>query len=65
MHALFLRGNHCGNLLANTYSKAIGKVLLRFLLTQRKPQASLSWVVPVIFLIPTADAFFFFLNVML
>lgn len=26
--------------------------------TQRKPQASLSWVVPVIFLIPTADAFF-------
>lgn len=57
-HTLFLRGNHCGNLLANTCSKAISRVLLWFLQTQRKPQASLSWVVPVIFLISTADAFF-------
>lgn len=39
-------------------SKAIGKMICRFLLTQRKPQSSLSCIVPVIFLIPTADAFF-------
>jgi len=59
VHALFLRRNHCGSLLAKTYSKAIGKVLLISAnpteTTSRSVLGS-SWD----FLIPTADAFFSF-----